>query len=80
MSVDRPYVFQQDGAPAHMSHKVQNWLDDNFDMFWPSDSPDINLRLTYYFWSVVERESNKHSHNYFESLLAASQDSRPPCR
>ena len=25
----RPYVFQQDGAPAHTSHLVQNWLDEN---------------------------------------------------
>jgi len=30
----RPYVFQQDSAPAHTSHLVQNWLSDNIDMFW----------------------------------------------
>ncbi|XP_072764892.1 uncharacterized protein [Anoplolepis gracilipes] len=29
----RPYVFQQDGAPAHTSHLIQNWLSDNVDMF-----------------------------------------------
>ena len=29
----RPYVFQQDGAPAHTSH-FKNWLSDNVDMFW----------------------------------------------
>ena len=28
-----PYVFQQDGSPAHTSHLVQNWMSDNFDMF-----------------------------------------------
>ncbi|KAG5334563.1 ZFYV9 protein, partial [Acromyrmex heyeri] len=36
----RPYVFQQDGALAHTSNFIQNWLSDNVDMFrskefWP---------------------------------------------
>jgi len=61
----RPYVFQQDGAPAHTSHLVQNWLSDNIDMFWSKEfwlpnSPDLNL-LNYYVWSVVERVTNKSS-------------------
>lgn len=48
----RPYVFQQDGAPAHTSHLVQNWLSDNMNMFWskefcPPNSPDLNP-LDYY--------------------------------
>lgn len=75
---DRPYVFQQDGAPAHTSHRVQNWLDDNVDMFWfkefwPPSSPDLNP-LDYYLWSVLERESNKRSHNTVESLRAAIKE------
>jgi len=34
VSAGKPYVFQQDGAPAHTSHLGQNWLSDNVDMFW----------------------------------------------
>jgi len=29
---ERPYVFQQDGAPVHTNHLVQNWLSDNIDV------------------------------------------------
>ena len=71
----RSYVFQQDGAPAHTSHLVQNWLSDNVDMFWskefwPPNSPDLNP-LDYYVWSVVERASNKSRHPNEASLKAA---------
>ena len=30
----RPYVFQPDGAPTHISYLDQNLLDENVDMFW----------------------------------------------
>lgn len=71
----RPYVFQQDGAPAHTSHLVQNWLSDNVDMFWskefwPPNSPDLNP-MDYYVWSVVERVANKTRHPNVTSLRAA---------
>ena len=71
----RPYVFQQDGAPAHTSHLVQNWLSDNVDMFWskefwPPNSPDLNP-LDYYVWSVIERVTNKSKHLNVASLQAA---------
>jgi len=33
----RPYIFQQDDAPAHTSYLVQNWLSDNTDMFWSKE-------------------------------------------
>lgn len=72
---NRPYVFQQDGAPAHTSRRVQDWMANNFDMFWskdlwPPSSPDLNP-LDYYLWSVLERESNKYSHNTIEALRTA---------
>jgi len=44
------HVFQQDGAPAHTSHLIQNWLSDNqcFDSRNPPNSPDlIPLDTTY---------------------------------
>ena len=78
MADGNPYVFQQDGAPAHTSHLVQNWLEDNVDMFWskhfwPPNSPDLNP-LDFYLWSVIERESNKRSHNNVDSLRAAIEE------
>ena len=73
----RPYVFQQDGAPAHTSHRVQNWLDNNVDMFWPKEfwppnSPALNPLDS--LWSVLEKESNKRCHNSVDSLRAAIED------
>lgn len=77
VAAGRPYVFQQDGAPAHNSHLVQNWLDDNMDMywpkeFWPPNSPDLNP-LDYYVWGVVERDTNKSRHPNVDSLKKAIQ-------
>lgn len=75
MTSGRPYIFQQNGAPAHTSHLVQNWLSDNMDMFWskefwPLNSPDLNP-LDYYVWSVVERVTNKSRHPNVTSLQTA---------
>lgn len=75
VSCGRPYVFQQDGAPAHTSHLVQGWLSEHVSMFWdkdmwPPNSPDLNP-LDYYVWGVVERESNKSQHANSESLATA---------
>jgi len=75
VAAGRPYVFQQDGAPAHTSHLVQNWLSDHVDMFWskdfwPPNSPDLNP-LDYYVWGVVERFTNKARHPNVASLHAA---------
>ncbi|XP_019886946.2 uncharacterized protein LOC109610920 [Ooceraea biroi] len=76
----RPYIFQQDGAPAHTSHLIQNWLSDNVDMFWSKDfwspnSPDLNP-LDYYVWGVVERHTNKSRHPNVTSVPLSRQSSR----
>jgi len=67
--------FQQDGAPAHTNHLVQNWLSDNIDMFWSKEFwlpnyPDLNP-LDYYVWSVIERITNKPRHPNVTSLKTA---------
>jgi len=72
---NRPYVFQQDGAPVYTSHLIQNWLSDNVDMFWskeiwPPNNPDLNP-LDYYVWNVVERITNKSQHPNVTSLRTA---------
>lgn len=78
IAADRPYVFQQDGAPAHNSRIVQAWCEDELHAFWskelwPPSSPDLNP-LDYYCWGVIERQSNKRAHNSVDSLRAAIVD------
>ncbi|QQP52457.1 Transposable element tcb2 transposase [Caligus rogercresseyi] len=58
----RPYVFQQDSAPAHKSRETQAWLLENLPYhwspdLWPPSSPDCNL-LDYFFWGMVENKTN----------------------
>jgi DDE superfamily endonuclease len=74
----RPYVFQQDSAPAHTASKTQEWLAENFHDFitpniWPPSSPDLNP-LDYFFWGIVERDTNKHAHSTIDSLKTAIKD------
>lgn len=78
VAVGRPYIFQQDGAPAHTSHFVQNWLADNLEMFWskefwPPSSPDLNP-LDYYAWGVLQRQTNRCAHDSVDSLRTAIID------
>lgn len=75
MGSGRPYILQQDGAPVHTSHLVQNWLSDNVELFrskafWPPNNPNLNP-LDYYVWDVVERVTNKTRHPNVTSLRAA---------
>ncbi|QQP42134.1 Transposable element tcb1 transposase [Caligus rogercresseyi] len=61
IAAGRPYLYQQDGAPAHTSNLVQNWCLENLDMFWskefwPPSSPDLNP-CDYYLWGVLERDT-----------------------
>lgn len=51
-------IFQHDGAPAHFSQLVRNWLNEKFPgrwmgrggpINWPARSPDLNP-LDYYLW------------------------------
>ena len=74
----RPYVFQQDGAPAHNAKKTQTWCSDNLPDFWgkdvwPPSSPDCNP-LDYYVWGACERSINRVRHNTLDSLKAAIVD------
>ena len=71
----RPWVWQQDSAPAHKSKKTQAWLQKecyDFVPFSPSSpsSPDLNP-LDYFVWSYVENITNMTSHNTKASLITA---------
>ena len=44
---DKPFIFQQNGAPSHTSKKTQKWCQDHFPGFWskevwPLSSSDPN--------------------------------------
>ena len=71
----RPWVCQQDSAPAHKFKETQAWPQKecyNFIPFsyWPPSSPDLNP-LDYFVWSYVENITNMTSHNTKASLIAA---------
>ena len=71
----RPYVFQQDSAPAHTAHTTQEWLSDHFHdhvtpNMWPPSSPDLNP-MDFYVWGVVERQTNRHPHPNRDLLKSA---------
>ncbi|QQP49441.1 Transposable element tcb1 transposase [Caligus rogercresseyi] len=47
IAAGRPYLYQQDGAPAHTSNLVQNWCLENLDMFWSKEfRPPATLTST----------------------------------
>ena len=61
----RPWVWQQDSAPAHKSKETQAWLQKECYDFVPfshrpPSSPDLNL-LDYFVWSYVENITNMTS-------------------
>ena len=71
----RPWVWQQNSAPAHKSKETQAWLQkDCYDFVpfshWAPSSPDLNP-LDYFFWSYVENITNMTSHNTKASLITA---------
>ena len=57
----RPFVFQQDGAPAHTAKKTAAFLQSEEVPFWgstmwPPNSPDLNS-LDYAVWSHVQTQA-----------------------
>ena len=71
----RPYIWQQDGAPAHTAKKVQDWCEANLPHFWskdvwPPSSPDLNP-LDFFVWSAAERDTNRSPHNTKQSLMTS---------
>ena len=66
---DRPWVWQQDGAPCHTSDRTADWLEENCAKFggvfvrkemWPPNSLNANL-LDYFYWSYIEGKVNKQA-------------------
>ena len=71
----RPWVWQQDSAPAQKSKETQAWLQMECYDFVPfshcsPSSSDLNP-LNYFVWSYVKNITNMTSHNTKASLIAA---------
>ncbi|QQP53008.1 Transposable element tcb2 transposase, partial [Caligus rogercresseyi] len=75
IAAGRPYLYQQDGAPAHTSNLVAKLVLRESrhvlvkGVLAPS-SPDLNP-CDYYLWVVFEKDTNKRAHNTVDSLKAA---------
>ena len=70
----RPWVWQQDSAPAHKPKETQAWIQKecyDFEPFSHCPPPrDLNPR-DYFVWSYVENITNMTSHNNKASLITA---------
>ena len=71
----RPWMWQQDSAPAHKYKETQAWLQKECYDFvpfshCPTSSPDLKP-LDYFVRSYVENITNMTSHNTKASLIAA---------
>ena len=71
----RPWLWQQDSAPAHKSKETHAWLQKECYDFvpcfhCPPTFPDVNP-LDYFIWSYVEYITNMPSHNTKAMLIAA---------
>ena len=72
---DKPFIFQQDGAPSHTSKKTQKWCQAHFPGFWskevwPPSSPDLNP-MDFCVWSVLEADACASSHVSVEALKSS---------
>jgi DDE superfamily endonuclease len=69
---NRPWIFQQDSAPAHKARQVQSWCRAHFSGFinaqeWPTYSPDLNP-MDYSVWSILEARACAKPHKSLETL------------
>jgi len=68
----KPWIFQQDSAPAHKAKTTQQWLATNVPRFiaaadWPSGSPDLNP-LDYSLRHRLEAIACQKQHRNIEML------------
>ena len=75
---DRPWVWQQDSAPCHVSKRSLTWLEEHCYNFvtknkWPPSSLDLNP-MDYFFWGVLENQTNRRPHTTMASLIASIKE------
>ena len=69
---NKPFSFQQDGAPAYTAKSTQGWLRTQIPSYiskleWPPSSPDLNP-LDFSLWSIFESMACSNSHKNLEGL------------
>lgn len=77
-------TYMHDGAPAHYSIQVREFLNANFNGFigpgnnamirWPARSPDLNI-LDFFFWAFSKHIVNRFPAIDFEDLLRKIDES-----
>lgn len=77
MLADRQYIyFQQDGAPAHNYHVMQEllerlfrhqWIGTNGPIQWPPRSPDITP-IDFFLWGYIKNEVYKRRYQTLDEL------------
>ena len=75
---DRPWVWQQDSVPCHVSKRSLTWLEEHCYDFvtkdkWPPSSLDLNP-MDYFFWGILENQTNRCPHTAKASLIASIKE------
>ena len=75
---NRPWVWQQDSAPCHVSHRAMAWIEEHaYDCvtkdMWPPSSPDLNP-MDYFVWGYLESRVNRRPHTTKASLIASIKE------
>ena len=70
---DRPWVWQQDSAPCHVSNRSLQWLKEHtHDLVskdaWPPSSPGLNP-MDYFFWGALEARIDRAAHSTKASFI-----------
>lgn len=74
--------FQQDGAPAHNSRVVTEYLSAHFSrrwigthgpIRWPPRSPDLSI-LDFFVWSYLKNKIYANRHNNIDELRASTEE------
>lgn len=72
----RNIIFQQDGAPAHNSIQVKEYLNETFGNLWigtngpvqwPPRSPDLTP-MDFFLWGYIKNEVYKNTYHNIEAL------------
>ena len=74
----RPWVWQQNSAPCHVSKCYLAWLEEHcYDFVTKDKSPPSSLDLNpmdYFFWGILKNQTNRHPHTTKASFIASIKE------